>query len=257
LLPAEAKDTANAEIKKLYEGFETQFGMREVPNVAKALTSSPGLATRVFPLANYFMNQSPLDQRVRELAVLIKRLNCEYGFVRHIDIAKRVGPTQEQVDDIGPYRASSRFDDGDKLILRYAEELTLNSRLNDDLFSKVEDIVGKSNIIELTCAIVFLEHDGAQPQRLGGRTRIVVRAQTESASRPQVRGHVRDFEYRRYTLGAWDLFFALFASGEAVCIKSRSEGVGTSSCFSESGFVSRGFIQSSAIRSSRITGIRS
>jgi alkylhydroperoxidase family enzyme len=126
-VPYVEKETANAEVKKLYEGFETQFGMRGAPNVAKALANSPGLATRVFPLGNYFMNQSPLDQRVRELAVLMlmKRLNCEYGFVRHIDIAKRVGLTQEQVDDIGSYQTSSRFNDGDKLILRYAEELTL------------------------------------------------------------------------------------------------------------------------------------
>ena len=56
--------------------------------------------------------------------------------MRHIDIAKRVGPTQEQVDDIGSYRASSRSNDGDKLILRYAEELTLNARVNDDLFKE-------------------------------------------------------------------------------------------------------------------------
>jgi hypothetical protein len=47
-------------------------------------------------------------------------------------------------------------------------------------------------------------------------------------------------------------FFTLFASGEAGCITSRSEGVGTNSRFSESGFFSRGLIQSSAIRSSRI-----
>jgi alkylhydroperoxidase family enzyme len=115
-VPYAEKETANAEIKKLYEGFETQFGMRGVPNVAKALANSPGLATRLFLLGNYFMNQSPLDQRVRELAVLMlmKRLNCEYGFVRHIDIAKRVGLTPEQVDDIASYQTSSRFNDDDK-----------------------------------------------------------------------------------------------------------------------------------------------
>jgi alkylhydroperoxidase family enzyme len=157
-VPYVEKETANVEVKKLYEGFETQFGMRRgVPNVAKALANSPGLATRVFPLGNYFMNQSPLDQRVRELAVLMlmKRLNCEYGFVRHIDIAKRVGLTQEQVDDIGSYQTSSRFNDDDKLILRYAEELTLNARVDDDLFSKVEKVVGNGNIIDLTGAIAF------------------------------------------------------------------------------------------------------
>jgi alkylhydroperoxidase family enzyme len=156
-VPYVEKESANAEVKKLYEGFETQFGMPRVPNVVKALANSPGLATKVFPLANYFMNQSSLDKRMRELAVLMlmKRLDCEYGFVSHIPIAKGVGLTQEQVDDIGSYKTSSRFNDDDKLILRYAEELTLNARVDDDLFAKVEKIVGKGNIIELTGAIAF------------------------------------------------------------------------------------------------------
>jgi len=156
-VPYVEKEAANAEVKKLYDGFETQFGMPRVPNVVKALANSPGLATKVFPLANYFMNQSPLDKRVRELAVLMlmKRLDCDYGFVSHIAIAKGVGLSQAQVDDIDTYKTSSRFNDDDKLILRYAEELTLNARVDDDLFTKVEKIVGKGNIIELTGAIAF------------------------------------------------------------------------------------------------------
>jgi 4-carboxymuconolactone decarboxylase len=156
-VPYVEKGTADPEIRKLYEGFEAQFGVRGVPNVAKALANSPGLASKVFPLGNYFMNQSALEPRVRELAVLMlmKRCDCEYGFVRHVDIAKRVGLTQEQIDDIGSYSTSSRFNDDDKLILRYAEELTTKARADDDLFRKVEALVGKDKIIDLTGAIAF------------------------------------------------------------------------------------------------------
>ncbi len=150
------KDAASPELKKLYEGFESQFGI-QTPNVVKALANSPGLATKVFPLANYFMNQSALDKRVRELAVLMlmKRCNCEYGFVRHIDIAKACGLSQEQIDDIGNYQSSSRFTADDKIILRYAEELTMNARIDDDLYGKAEKLVGKQNMVDLTGAIAF------------------------------------------------------------------------------------------------------
>jgi uncharacterized peroxidase-related enzyme len=156
-VPYVEKETAHADVKKLYEGFETQFGLRQVPNVVKALANSPGLANKVFPLANYFMNQSPLDKRVRELAVLMlmKRCDCEYGFVRHIDIAKGVGISQEQIDAIGSYQSSRLFSDDDKLVLRYAEELTTKVRVDDDLYSKVKKVVGDGNIIELTGAIAF------------------------------------------------------------------------------------------------------
>jgi uncharacterized peroxidase-related enzyme len=150
------KESAAPEIKKLYEGFESQFGVG-VPNVVKALANSPGLAGKVFPLANYFMNQSALDPRTRELAVLMlmKRCDCEYGFVRHIDIAKRCGLSQEQIDDIGNYQTSARFTADDKVILRYAEELTVKARVDDDLYARAEKLVGKQNIIDLTGAIAF------------------------------------------------------------------------------------------------------
>src|SRR6516162_3165061 len=139
------KEGASPEVKKLYEGFETQFGVRGVPNVAKALANSPGLAAKVFPLANYFMNQSALDPRSRELAVLMlmKRCDCEYGFVRHIDIAKRCGLRQEQIDNIGNYQSSPLFSDDDKTILRYAEELTQKARVDDDLYARAEKVVGQ------------------------------------------------------------------------------------------------------------------
>ena len=35
-VPYVEKGTADPEIRKLYEGFEAQFGVRGVPNVAKA-----------------------------------------------------------------------------------------------------------------------------------------------------------------------------------------------------------------------------
>lgn len=151
------KEAASPEVKKLYEGFEIQFGVRAVPNVAKALANSPGLATKVFPLANYFMNQSALDKRVRELAVLMlmKRCECEYGFVRHIDIAKREGISQQQIDEIGSYRTSQQFSDNDKLILQYAEELTTKARVDDDLYRKVESVIGRDKMVDLTGAIAF------------------------------------------------------------------------------------------------------
>ncbi|HKV54088.1 MAG TPA: hypothetical protein VJN94_05535 [Candidatus Binataceae bacterium] len=156
-VPYIEKSAAAPEVQKLFEGFETQFGVRGVPNVAKALANSPGLATKVFPLANYFMNQSALDRRIRELAVLMlmKRCECEYGFVRHIDIAKREGISQQQIDDIGSYRTSKSFNENDKLILQYADELTAKARVDDDLFRKVEALVGKDKIVDLTGAIAF------------------------------------------------------------------------------------------------------
>jgi len=157
-IPYVEKEAATGEVKKLYDGFEQQFHVGGgVPNVVKALANSPGLAARVFPLANYFMTQSSLEPRLRELAVLIlmKRLDSEYGFVRHIEIAQRAGLTRAQIDAIGAYQSSALFTDNDKLILRYAEDLTMKAKVDDDLFARVEKLIGKQSILELTAATAF------------------------------------------------------------------------------------------------------
>jgi alkylhydroperoxidase family enzyme len=157
-IPYVEKEAATGEVKKIYDGFEQQFQIRGgVPNVVKALANSPGLAARVFPLANYFMTQSPLEPRLRELAVLIlmKRLDSEYGFVRHIEIAQRAGLTREQIDAIGSYQSSPLFTDNDKLVLRYAEDLTMKAKVDDDLFARVEKLIGRQSILELTAATAF------------------------------------------------------------------------------------------------------
>jgi alkylhydroperoxidase family enzyme len=156
-IPYVEKEAATGEIKKLYDTFEEQFRVNGVPNVVKALANSPGLASRVFPLANYFMTKSALDPRLRELAVLIlmKRLDCEYGFVRHIEIAEKCGLSRAQIDAIGSYASSSLFTDNDKLVLRYADELTMKARVDDNLFGQVEKLIGRPNILELTAATAF------------------------------------------------------------------------------------------------------
>jgi len=156
-IPYVQKESATGKVKELYDNFEKQFNVRGVPNVVKALSNSPGLATRVFPLANYFMAESSLKPRLRELAVLIlmKRLDCEYGFVRHIEIAERAGLSRAQIDNVGSYQSSPLFSEEDKLVLRYADELTTKARVDDQLFQQVQNLIGQKDVLELTAATAF------------------------------------------------------------------------------------------------------
>lgn len=156
-IPYVEREAATGEVKDLYDAFAKQFNRDQIPNVVKALSNSPGLAKRVFALANYFMNESALDPRLRELAVLIlmKRLNCTYGFGRHIEIAERAGLSRAQIDGIGDYHASPLFSEEDKLILRYADELTQKAQVDDQLFQQVQNQIGRQSTLELTAATAF------------------------------------------------------------------------------------------------------
>src|SRR5215813_4318982 len=156
-IPYVERENASPETKEFYDTFAKQFNWREVPNVMKALANSPKLAKRVFPLGDYFMHESALDPRLRELAVLtlMQRLNCNYGFVRHISIAERTGISRAQIDNIGSYQTSSLFNDDDKRIIKYAEDLTLKGQVDDTLFREIEGKIGRQNLVDLTGAIAF------------------------------------------------------------------------------------------------------
>src|SRR5262249_41578672 len=138
-IPYVERDTGTSETKELYDELyhnaaTKQFDFRDVPNIMKALANNPKLARRISQLGQYFMNELSLEPRLRELAVLIlmKRLNCDYGFVNHIGIAQQTGLSREQIDSIGAYQTSALFSDDDKLVLRYAEELTVRTQIDDE-----------------------------------------------------------------------------------------------------------------------------
>lgn len=152
-----AKRPGPPEVKELYENCAGQFKLRDVPNVVKALANSPKLARRVFPLGDYFMRESTLDPRLRELAVLtlMNRLHCNYGFVRHIPIAEHTGISRAQIDTIAPYATSGLFSSDDKEIIKYAEDLTLKGQVDDELYRRVQDRIGQQHLLDLTAAIAF------------------------------------------------------------------------------------------------------
>jgi 4-carboxymuconolactone decarboxylase len=161
-IPYVERDTGTAETQELYNELShnaatRQFDFRDVPNIMKALVNSPKLARRISQLGQYFMTELSLNPRLRELAVLIlmKRLNCDYGFVNHIGIAQQTGLSRQQIDQIDSYQTSPLFSDDDKLILRYAEELTLRAQVGDELFRQVRSRIGTLNVLDLTAAVGF------------------------------------------------------------------------------------------------------
>jgi alkylhydroperoxidase family enzyme len=161
-IPYVERDTGTPETRELYAELShnattRQFDFRDIPNIMKALAHSPKLARRISQLGQYFMSELSLDPRLRELAVLIlmKRLNCDYGFVNHIGVARQTGLSREQIDHIDSYQMSPLFSDDEKLILRYAEELTLKAQVDDELFRQVQRRIGTLNVLDLTAAVGF------------------------------------------------------------------------------------------------------
>ena len=70
-------------------------------------------------------------------------------------LGRSVGITDEQFADMAESADSPHFDATDKLVLRYAEVLTRENRVNDALFAELEARFPKDELIEL-CMTVAL-----------------------------------------------------------------------------------------------------
>jgi hypothetical protein len=70
-------------------------------------------------------------------------------------IPRKTGVTRDQLDHIDSYQTGLLFSDDDKLVLRYAEDLTLKAQVDDHLFREVERRLGTLNVLDLNAAVGF------------------------------------------------------------------------------------------------------
>jgi AhpD family alkylhydroperoxidase len=156
-------DTATAppEIRAIFGRLEKSavslYGRPFVLNVMRALAHSPVLLRRVSSLGNVFLGDLKLDPKLRELAVLqLFRVNrCDYGFQQHVVIGKAVGLNDKQIANVGAYRSYPYYSDAERLVLEYAEMVTRDIVVSDDLFARVRDQFSDEEIVELTMAIAY------------------------------------------------------------------------------------------------------
>ena len=62
---------------------------------------------------------------------------------------KRVGITDQQIQEIGNYSESSAFTPLEKLVLRYTEELTRTAKLSDAVFKRLRGFFDDRALMEL------------------------------------------------------------------------------------------------------------
>lgn len=64
-------------------------------------------------------------------------------------LGRSIGLTDEEIADMADAGASPRFDAADRLVLRYAEVLTRENRVSDELYSELAMRFSREELIEL------------------------------------------------------------------------------------------------------------
>ncbi len=147
------KSEAAPEALEVYEDLE-KLGVA-ILNPFKALAHSPKLLLRWWRMMQTAVNELELDAHLRELVLLriFQLTGCDYCFQEHVRIGKRVGLSDEQIQNVGQYLTHPIYTDLQRRAMKYAEMITLENKVDDAEFNRLKQDLGDRGMVELTFCI--------------------------------------------------------------------------------------------------------
>jgi alkylhydroperoxidase family enzyme len=126
-------------------------------NINKMMAHAENSVRHFMRLGNSLLTRAQLDARLRELAILRVATLCRshYEWYQHEILARQVGVTEEQIEAVKQGPDSPVFNDPERAVLQYTEEVTLNVKSTDETFNEVAKHLSHREIVELTLTIGF------------------------------------------------------------------------------------------------------
>jgi uncharacterized peroxidase-related enzyme len=145
-------DQAAEKIRPIFEGIEKKGNA--VPNVLRAMAHSPGLLEGFLAL-NSALPRTELDGKLRELAYIkTSELNgCGYCLHHHRSTGKKVGLSDRQLNETAQFETSDAYDDLQRDVMRYAEEVTRHINVGPALLERLHTSLSDREIVELAMTV--------------------------------------------------------------------------------------------------------
>jgi len=147
-------DTKHPHLKPLADRIRAERGGR-VLNLYKVLLHSPKIAEAWLQFFTVIRQQSELADQYRELAIMIIAVinGADYEYRSHVPFALKAGLTQEQLDALPNWRESNVFDPVQRAVLDYAETMTVDIDVPQEVFDAVARHFDPKRVVELTATI--------------------------------------------------------------------------------------------------------
>ncbi len=149
------KDQADPKVKELYRKIEDHGD--KLLNLFKVMGHCPYIGLNFQRLGNSILHGEELPSNLRELAILtVGDINgSAYEFKQHVRIGLENGVSQKQIDEIGNWQNSQEFDDRERAVLQYTEEVTRHIGASDATFATLKALFSDHAIVELTAVIGY------------------------------------------------------------------------------------------------------
>jgi alkylhydroperoxidase family enzyme len=154
-VPYIEKEQADPRVAEWFAKLEAKG--QQVLNLYKTVAHAPALFTDFFRLGNRILFQGLLPARLRELAILRvgDLAQAPYEFTKHREIGLNCGVRVEQIEALPRWERAPEFDEQERAVLRYTDEVTRGYRASGAAFAALKRSLSDAQIVELTVTIGF------------------------------------------------------------------------------------------------------
>ena len=149
------KDGADTALKEIYQRSEDQG--RPVLNLVKLLANCPRMASDYLRYGGSVLRGENVPMKLRELATLRVGAiaGADYEFLHHTPLGVSAGLTRRQIDEIANWPGSSLFDETERLVLGFTDQVAGDNRVTDETFAAMRAVFSEHDIVELTMVIAY------------------------------------------------------------------------------------------------------
>ena len=149
------KEQADPFIKEAFQKLEDQKLL--ILNLFKVVGHCPRIARNFMRLGDAILRKDDLSPKFRELAILrVGYLNrAVYEYTKHVPMGRNEGLSQVQIDSIPDWTNSNKFDENERAVLSYTDEVTLLVKATDATFNKIKGFLDEAGIVKLTATIGY------------------------------------------------------------------------------------------------------
>lgn len=148
-------DTARPDLQEVVGTIVRERG--QLGELYPFLLHSPAIASGMISLGNGVRKEASLPDTTRELVVCrVGILNgAVYEVYRHRQIASAVGVEEEELDALADWPASTLFSGANRAALAYADAVTTQVSVGDNLFAELTQHWNVTEILELTVTVAY------------------------------------------------------------------------------------------------------
>jgi uncharacterized peroxidase-related enzyme len=137
--------------------------------ILKAINDNFGQSLNIFSTAAYQPDilggmtqinegiRNDLPEKFRELAYFMaSQINqCGYCSHYHKQAARQAGLSEEQLSAVENYQASDKFDDQEKAVLSYSEQLTKNAKVDRNVIDELKIFLNEKQMVSLAGTVAL------------------------------------------------------------------------------------------------------